>query len=290
MLIGSDILDSVSRRSLSGEDTGIDTAIRSQVISKLTQAYCKAGKGTRHAATEEQKLHQLVMTLHDGVDIEAWQLTLQYEKCMEKHIDLVLSSSPPQSCASLPKFRCRQVLRQYRTHINYALQSQLIPIECKKVLVSIVEVLSKGALTESGLTRVETSLENLKTKIDARSRSVLRKRKARCSDTSHQSCDSRQFKQPKKSKNSLAPPLNIHTTSRTAARALTTSPSEANVSCKLNPPAMDPSEGVHLANKENAVPSTHESSKQRTCFKQFIQKAIRKLHIVGGSLKVAQSE
>jgi len=162
---GESILTSISG---SGESR-IDPAIRKQVVHKLAKARGVLQPGQRRfAELEEEKMHRLVVDFHSSSSIASWELTLQYERCMEKHIDLITSHTAQSQAPTPAQLASKRVLREYSKYIHFGLSSPVVPVPCKRVLQDIVKVLEKCDLTVTGVRRVENSLKLLKVKIDHR--------------------------------------------------------------------------------------------------------------------------
>lgn len=162
---GESILTSISG---SGESR-IDPAIRKQVVHKLAKARgVLQPEQRRFAELEEEKMHRLVVDFHSSSSIASWELTLQYERCMEKHIDLITSHTAQSQAPTPVQLASKRVLREYSKYIHFGLSSPVVPVPCKRVLQDIVKVLEKCDLTVTGVRRVENSLKLLKVKIDHR--------------------------------------------------------------------------------------------------------------------------
>jgi len=162
---GESILTSISG---SGESR-IDPAIRKQVVHKLAKARGVLQPGQRRfAELEEEKMHRLVVDFHSSSSIASWELTLQYERCMEKHIDLITLHTAQSQAPTPAQLASKRVLREYSKYIHFGLSSPVVPVPCKRVLQDIVKVLEKCDLTVTGVRRVENSLKLLKVKIDHR--------------------------------------------------------------------------------------------------------------------------
>lgn len=162
---GESILTSISG---SGESR-IDPAIRKQVVHKLAKARgASQPEKRRFAELEEETMHRLVVDFHASSSIASWELTLQYERCMEKHIDLITSHTAQSNAPTPAQLASKRVLREYSKYIHFGLSSPVVPVPCKRVLQDIVKVLEKCDLTVTGVRRVENSLKLLKVKIDHR--------------------------------------------------------------------------------------------------------------------------
>jgi len=146
---------------------GVDPAIRSAVVDKLSKARSFADGGQ-----EEAKLHKLVCSWHENLNIQPWQLALQYERVMEKHIDMIYAK---KRRATNPAQTAKRVLKKYWKYIHFGIASPSVPCGCKRVLRDIVNVLEKDSgLTMIGVRRVEHSLKLLKLKIDQRCEDLQR--------------------------------------------------------------------------------------------------------------------
>jgi hypothetical protein len=118
------------------------------------------------------------------VEIHAWQVAMQYERCVEQHVDAIqrrcagstahiehthrhrLSASPTFACTpTVEQVESERLLQLYRRYIDIGLKAALVPDACKSVLMLIVESLHSGKLTIQALRRVERSLLLLKQKV-----------------------------------------------------------------------------------------------------------------------------
>lgn len=147
----------------------VDAAIRKQVVLKLAKARSFSHDDQLHLAElEESKMHGLVIEMHRFSSIAPWELALQYERCMEKHIDLIICHKFRSLAPTPAQMASKRVLREYKKYIHFGLTSPVVPEPCKRVLQDITKVLEKNDLTVTGVRRVENSLKLLKVKIDQR--------------------------------------------------------------------------------------------------------------------------
>jgi hypothetical protein len=198
--------------------TQVDPAIRSAVVAKLQ----KARPFAEDVREEEARMHKLVCSWHGHVKMHPWELALQYERVMEKHIDLITSQKlRERKAGSTTREMAKRVLKRYQRYITFGISSPSVPCDCKEVLEKVRDLLQNESdgLTMIGVRRIEHSLKLLKVKIDQRCEELQRtgsKRKStgtqKTPESSSQSSITAQHPTTPPKRRRLAPllPLIVH--------------------------------------------------------------------------------
>jgi hypothetical protein len=201
--------DDLILQSITTQSLGVDLAIRRQVRMRLAKAMFATSRLAMIAVVrEENRFHSAVTTQY--TKCAPWDMTYQYEKCMERHMDQIARSASA-------KGEGRALLSRYMQYIQVGVKA--LPVKYQKTLQLIVGVLKDSSnLDLKSIRRIEDSLKLMKVKILDQRKTPKRRKEA---STQQRKPSKRRRRVLRVCTNSTLPGSHSHSLSPTSATEIT---------------------------------------------------------------------